>query len=181
MDDLFNYCLESVASDYVSEGFKVTLKNAGKFVGKSIATVIDCLINTVRRMINVFANMIRKIAGKDLKRIEDKEIVRGFFSRASHLISFRNKMVKNVDPNGTPISGVSDKNIDETVKILQTVIVDIKNLKDNIYEHYTVKGGSNAVIDEMNEIISENDTFVQDVFRHLSKGIENSIKSGGII
>lgn len=169
MENLFDYCLESVTCDYVSEGFKDTLKNAGKFVGKSIATVIDCLINTVRRMINAFANMIRKIAGKDLKSIEDKEIVRGFFSRASHLISFRNKMVKSVDPNSTPISGVSDKNIDETVKILQTVIVDIKNLKDNIHEHYTVKGGTNAVIDEMYELISENDTFVQDVFRRVLK------------
>lgn len=99
MDNLYDICLESVMMDsYCTEGFKDTLKNAGKAVGKGIVATIDFFINVVRRMINAFANVYRKIRGKETKSIENKTIVRDFLSDSARIIAVRNKIVKIVDP-----------------------------------------------------------------------------------
>ena len=82
MENLFDYCLESVACDYVSEGFKDVLKKAGtiasdaaKNAGNLIITIINTIINTIRKCINTIKNIFRKATGKETKEFQKKDVI----------------------------------------------------------------------------------------------------------
>lgn len=134
MDNLFDTCLESVMLDsYCTEGFKDTLKRAGKAVGKGIVATIDFFINTVRRMINAFANVYRKIRGKETKSIENRTIVRDFLSDSARIIAIRNKIVKIIDPYSEKMrehEKEADVAIKKTLKAVEEVNKAKARLKD---------------------------------------------------
>ena len=96
--------------DIIYEGFKDVAKSigkgalrAGKFVGKTLAKSIDFLINVVRQMANVFRNILRKIAGKEAIRIEDKSIFQNFIKSLFKMKKVKVKMEKIVDPKNAEV------------------------------------------------------------------------------
>lgn len=167
MDNLYDICLESVMMDaYCTEGFKDTLKNAGKAVGKGIVATIDFFINVARQMINVFANIFRKIRGKETKTIEDKNIVRDFLSKSARIISVRNKAVKAVDPNSSPmvLDSKSEKDVNDSINKTKKALDDLNKvgtqIDDNTKEAQDlVKDINNIATDIKKTMPNESDVF----------------------
>lgn len=99
MDNLFDYCLESVTCDYVSEGFKDVLKKAGtiasdaaKNAGNAIIKVINTVINIVRKCINTLRNAFRKSTGKEAIEFQKKDVINYRFKTSA----FKKKEAENI-------------------------------------------------------------------------------------
>ena len=137
-DDLFDYCLESVTCDYVSEGFKDVLKKAGtiasdaaKNAGNLIITIINTIINTIRKCINTIKNIFRKATGKETKEFQKKDVINYKFKTSAFKKKEAENIAKEKEARENKIKELEDK-----VKKLEDDNKDIDLRKDRIKKNY---------------------------------------------
>lgn len=137
MDNLFDICLESVIGDYyIEEGFIDKLKTAGKFVVKGLAKAIDFLINVARQLVNIFANVIRKIRGKDPKFIEDKHIFENFVTISKKVKKIKHDIAKDIaNSNNVKVYADMDQAKKSNNNMYQAKTGGQKTDDDNISDH----------------------------------------------
>lgn len=123
--NLFDICLESVMMDsYCTEGFKDTLKNAGKAVVKGVAKAIDFLINVARQTLNLFRNILRKMTGKNVIKIENKSILTNLVTSAKMVKTIKHDMAKEyvkMNNINNTASTILKSSYDDDFKIYDTI------------------------------------------------------------
>lgn len=165
--NLFDICLESVMFDYYcTEGFKDTLKNAGKAVIKGVARVIDFLINVARQTLNLFRNILRKMTGKNVIKIENKSILTNLVTSAKMVKTIKHDMAKEY---------VKMNNINNTTSTI------LKSSYDDEYKIYdTIRKIDKTIDNSFNRIDRVADDG-DDNFKEIRQSIQrasNSIKVG---
>lgn len=172
MDDLFDICLESVMMDsYCTEGFKDTLKKAGKAVVKGIAKAIDFLINVARRTINMFRNIFRKAMGKTTIKIENKYILTDLVTSAKKVKKIKYDMAKECVKNNTINNNTADTVLSSSYDNECGIYDSIKNKDSQI-----IQNSVNKIIDDYKNDLIDIDTMnkqLPDDFKMSDKFINN--------